>query len=764
MNRHVSAQPSRRARTALVRWLQFFVMVWSVIAAPLSVFSPAAAAGSPPTSLLDPNSVKWASLRGYSSADFAAYFNGQDGTKMMMTDIDGYRLDGATRYSAIWQANVDGRGWYERRDLTSDEFHSWWTTYKEAGYRLIDQEVYNVGGSLRWAGIWIQNKENLGWASHRGLSNDEFAAKYAAYKEDNLMPVDVEAYLDGGVLRYSGIWVKNSANIQWIIRRNLTAAVYAAEFTSNSDAGYRVVDLESYRAGGVQYYAVIWQKNTNGRGWYAYRDMSARGYKNRWNELRDAGYRLIDFEAYDTEEGLRYAGVWRQNTGRPNWALKDEVDAALEAFVASSNAPGVSVAIARNGSFLYMRGDGFADIDAGKWANSRTVFRLASVAKPVGATLAMKVDEESSFDVSDRTDEWFTDLPNQHTHTVAQLLSHRSGVRHYISNDPTGNPGVQFANAQDAAELFMDDALIGPVGGQYSYSTHAYTLVGAALEEATGKDIGQLFRDEITTPYGLSSLRPEDLSWNNPERARIYSWDGSENDELAFDNVSWKVLGGGLESSVYDLTRFGMRLVDEGIVSQTGMDTLFTRPDALRNYGLGWATGTESGELRVNHNGSWTGASSFIQLYPDQDIVIVVLGNARGLDVTTLGMTIGTLVLDETLAVAAAGAEDAMTGEFQPSDDFAVDATTGVIIGPVTPIVPVLPLLGAVAKLSLEPDFDAPANDDPMLPANLALPLLVPTLAQLNLEAISVSLAPAPDQSIVPAAPLFKIFLPTVVK
>jgi CubicO group peptidase (beta-lactamase class C family) len=306
--------------------------------------------------------------------------------------------------------------------------------------------------------------------------------------------------------------------------------------------------------------------------------------------------------------------------------------------------------------------------------------------------------------------------------------------------------------------------LIGPVGGQYSYSTHAYTLVGAALEEATGKNIGQLFRDEITTPYGLSSLRPEDLSWNNPERARIYSWDGSENDELAFDNVSWKVLGGGLESSVYDLTRFGMRLVDEGIVSAAGMDTLFTRPDALRNYGLGWATGTESGELRVNHNGSWTGASSFIQLYPDQDIVIVVLGNARGLDVTTLGRSIGTLVLDETLAVAAAGAADAMAGEFQPSEDFAVDATTGVIIGPVTPIVPVLPLLGAAARLSLEPDFDAPASDDPLLPPNLALPLLVPTLVQLNLETISTSLAPLPDQVIVPATPVFKIFMPTVVK
>ncbi len=54
-------------------------------------------------------------------------------------------------------------------------------------------------------------------------------------------------------------------------------------------------------------------KNTNGRGWGSYRDMSEPAYANRFREMRDLGYRVVDFERYTTANGIRYAGVWRQN-------------------------------------------------------------------------------------------------------------------------------------------------------------------------------------------------------------------------------------------------------------------------------------------------------------------------------------------------------------------------------------------------------------------------------------------------------------------
>ena len=77
-------------------------------------------------------------------------------------------------------------------------------------------------------------------------------------------------------------------------------------------------------------YAGIWIKNGSGRGWYAYRDLTATGYRNRWNQLNDKGYRLDGYEKYDTPAGTRYAGIWRQNSDRPNWPLRTEVDAARQ--------------------------------------------------------------------------------------------------------------------------------------------------------------------------------------------------------------------------------------------------------------------------------------------------------------------------------------------------------------------------------------------------------------------------------------------------
>ena len=91
--------------------------------------------------------------------------------------------------------------------------------------------------------------------------------------------------------------------------------------------------------------------------------MTSKAFHEEWAALRDAGYRLIDYELYPTSAGWRYAGIWRQNGDRLTWALKGSVDALVEAYFTSNNLPGMSVAIAENGEFRYLRGLGFQDVD-----------------------------------------------------------------------------------------------------------------------------------------------------------------------------------------------------------------------------------------------------------------------------------------------------------------------------------------------------------------------------------------------------------------
>ena len=128
----------------------------------------------------------------------------------------------------------------------------------------------------------------------------------------------------------------------------------------------------------AQRYAAIWVKNTNGRGWYAYRDMTAQEYGNRWLQLRDGGYRVIDFEVYNTAQGTRYAGVWRQNGDRPNWRLKERVTALIEGYLKNNDIAGLGVAIAVDNQFRYLRGFGYADIAANRVFHSGTCLLYTS--------------------------------------------------------------------------------------------------------------------------------------------------------------------------------------------------------------------------------------------------------------------------------------------------------------------------------------------------------------------------------------------------
>jgi CubicO group peptidase (beta-lactamase class C family) len=467
--------------------------------------------------------------------------------------------------------------------------------------------------------------------------------------------IDVDAGFIQGEMNYSAVWVDNSEALDWVEWRDMTSEEFAEKFDQYEDL-YRMIDVESYKVGDAQYYAGIWVENKNGRGWYEYRDMSAKGFGDKWLELRDAGYRLIDYEVYSYGDGYRYAGIWRQNSERPNWPLKATVDALGLVESILNAVPGMSIAIAQNGTIVYLKGFGYADVDDEIIAHSGTLFRLASVSKAVGGTLSMELQEEGLWDISDLSSDHIPGLPDHHTHTVGQTISNRSGIGHY---DTYPDIEGDFGTALVPTTLLWNTPLVANPGSMYIYSTHAYTFLGASMEGAVGDPIGTVFEDHLRVPYNLNTLNLEDRSVPNKFRAALYDTD---NDEVEADDLSWKVLGGGLESSAYDLLRFGMQLLNGTILDQASLDLMWNAPDNLSNYAFGWNTGTHKGSVVVAKDGAQNGARSYMRIYPDDEIVIVILTNRKegGHSPSALAKTIGALMLD------AAAVQDLDGMELQP--------------------------------------------------------------------------------------------------
>src|SRR5690606_13357540 len=127
----------------------------------------------------------------------------------------------------------------------------------------------------------------------------------------------------------------------------------------------------------------------------------------------------------------------------------------------------------------------------------------------------------------------------------------------------------------------------------WNYSTHAFTFVGAVLEGATGKNLNDLFNDELFGPYNLGSMRVqfEDaaLPFNRLRATPYRTQDAvhtpgttdfidpphpvnNPNVATSYSDNSWKVIGGGIETSTYDLARFGWKVLNAEILSANARD------------------------------------------------------------------------------------------------------------------------------------------------------------------------------------------------
>ena len=590
------------------------------------------------TILKDRKGLAWASHRDLTSSQFSSKFKQYSDQGMMMIDVDAYKVGNSLRYSMVWRENTDNRAWAEHRNLSSSAYYAKWKYYRDRGYRPLDIAAYKSGKSTLFAGIWVKNTEGIGWSSYRNLTSKRYGEIFTERSKAGYRLVDMEVYETSSGLRYTAIWYRNSDRRSWAQLRNMSRDQYQKEVNERSKKGYMVVDYETYKNGKKRQYAAIWEKKP-GYAREVRTNRSATEFANLWREYRDKGYRLIDFERY----GNDYGGIWIENNSRYRYSRKSQLDNRIIEYRNDNDLPGISVSIIRNGTTIYRRGFGFADVGKKKVAHSQTVYNSASVAKVLGGTLAAKLESEQTLkngarfnlDLSDRTSDYLDDMPSHHTHTVEQLFSHLGCVAHYTSTPKISNQTKHYTNAKDAVESIWKTGLRNncTIGTSNRYSTAAFTFAAAVMEHATGRTINQLLHNELFTPHDLN-MRVQFSSSKLPsnyERAVPYN---DKNNKTSYQNNSWKVIGGGIESSAYELARFGWKVLDGEIIDATTRDNrLWQRVNPARTNGLAWYVKTSGGRRVAEHGGSWTGARSFIRVYRDDGLVIAIMSNRNEHDV-----------------------------------------------------------------------------------------------------------------------------------
>lgn len=342
-------------------------------------------------------------------------------------------------------------------------------------------------------------------------------------------------------------------------------------------------------------------------------------------------------------------------------ALPADVAAAIDRVMEKAIAgplPGASLAIAIDNRVVFEKGYGEADLEHGVAVTTGTAFRTASVAKPLTATAVVQLAQAGKLDLDAPIRQYCPAWPDKHpTVTARQLLGHLGGVRHYARQGESTGTRAYFS-IEEALALFKDDALLHEPGTKYSYTTYGYTLLGCAIEGASGQSYIDYMTEHVFTPAGMTRTQQDFHYFVIPDRARGYM----VLDERTYRSLpasaqriakpgtvynanlhdtSMKVPGGGFVSTAGDLVRFGIAVNTGALLPKAAVEMMWTEQKTTAGegvgYGMGWGvTEPQDGIRRLTHSGNQAGAASVLHVIPEQGVVIALMTNLEDYEAGTL--------------------------------------------------------------------------------------------------------------------------------
>jgi serine beta-lactamase-like protein LACTB, mitochondrial len=342
--------------------------------------------------------------------------------------------------------------------------------------------------------------------------------------------------------------------------------------------------------------------------------------------------------------------------------LSAKVRARINQDIEAQKIVGLCAGIGFNGNIIAAESFGFEDREAKTAASEQTMFRWASVSKPLTAVVTMQLAKEGKLDLDADLRTLVPEFPKKPWPvTSRQLLCHQGGIVHYINGkviktERTYDSPHPFKDTILALDNFKESPLLSEPGTTYSYTTHGYMLVGAVAERAGKQPFAELVKVRIATPCGMTTLRP-DYQWEDiPHSAigyRKIGGAGNVEGEIVKSgdtDVSWKLPGGGFISTATDMARFGLGMVTGKLVDDATREQMWTRQKTRdgkeTDYGLGFRVAELDGTRLIEHSGSQEKTITHLLILPDRGVVIALMANTEGTRLGALARDLAKLVTE----------------------------------------------------------------------------------------------------------------------
>ncbi len=356
-------------------------------------------------------------------------------------------------------------------------------------------------------------------------------------------------------------------------------------------------------------------------------------------------------------------GLSSQRVARMRQQFKSDVE--------DKTMPGSVLLVARNGKIATFDAFGFQDRKARKEMQTDSIFRIASMTKPMVSVAAMILSEEGKLDIGSPVAKYLPEFKDvkvgtdkvtpKRIMTVQDLMRHTSGLTYGLFGFTPIDMMYQRANIfaakslQEMVEKVAALPLLHHPGDAWEYSV-ASDVLGRVVEVASGMELDEFIAKRITEPLKM----PDTGFYVAAAKAsRLALPDAAMMMPPADPSVKPAVLsgGGGMLSTAGDYARFcqmllnggeleGVRILSPhtvslmtsdqlpaGINRQTGvavgLGAFGPTPEMGTSFGLGFAVRTETGRNPVPGSigdFSWSGVTgTYFWVDPKEKLVVVMM-------------------------------------------------------------------------------------------------------------------------------------------
>lgn len=336
-------------------------------------------------------------------------------------------------------------------------------------------------------------------------------------------------------------------------------------------------------------------------------------------------------------------------------------DQAVLRYMAQHGIPGGALAVVKDGRLVLARGYGYADLERKELVQPTSLFRLASVSKPVTALAIMTLVRDGKLDLDSPAFPllgWTPFLkpgasedPRLRRITVRQLLHHSGG----FDRDRSGDPMFQhFLIAQDMGipsppdhrsliRWVMGRPLDFDPGSREAYSNFGYCVLGRVIEKVTGMSYEAYVKKAVLAPLGITRMRigrgrpeeraPGEVRYYDRNTTPVRAYDSGSKERLAplpyaFASPQTLDAHGGWIGSAVDLARLAAGLDaprKKPLLDARTTALMYERPEppvgldadgkpAPVYYACGWLVRPVGADGKANlwHNGSMPGTFSLL--------------------------------------------------------------------------------------------------------------------------------------------------------